>query len=133
MITSMDGNKLQQKWGKCMDFIRDNVTQAIYQTWFAEIKPLRYADDKLIIQVSSPFVYEYLEANYLDLLKMAITRNFGDDTKLMYSVITDKETTSKRNTSPSITRPPDTRNQRVSATRARLYLRLLRYRIWIQC
>ena len=87
----MDGNKLQQKWGKCMDFIRDNVTQAIYQTWFAEIKPLRYADDKLIIQVSSPFVYEYLEANYLDLLKMAITRNFGDDTKLMYSVITDKE------------------------------------------
>ncbi len=87
----MDNDKLQQKWGECMDFIRDNVSQTIFQTWFAEIKPLRHTDDKLIIQVSSPFVYEYLEANYLDLLKMAITHNFGEDTKLMYSVITDKE------------------------------------------
>lgn len=87
----MDNGKLQQKWGECMDFIRDNVSQTIFQTWFAEIKPLRHTDDKLIIQVSSPFVYEYLEANYLDLLKMAITHNFGEDTKLMYSVITDKE------------------------------------------
>lgn len=87
----MDNDKLQQKWGKCVDFIRDNVSQTIFQTWFAEIKPLRHYDDKLIIQVSSPFVYEYLEANYLDMLKMAITHNFGEDTKLMYSVITDKE------------------------------------------
>ena len=87
----MNANGIEQIWSNCMEIIRDNVTQDTYTHWFSEIKPLKLVDGELTIQVPSPFVYEYLEAHFLDLLKMAITRCIGEDTKLMYKVITDKE------------------------------------------
>lgn len=86
----MDSNRLEQIWSKCMEVIRDNVPQTIYNTWFADIRPLKLENGELTIQVPSPFVYEYLEENYLDIMKMAITRYIGENTRLMYSVITDK-------------------------------------------
>ena len=78
-------------WSRCMDVIRDNVPQAAFNTWFSDIKPLKLENGELTIQVPSAFVYEYLEANYLDILRMAITRYIGADTRLMYSVMTDSE------------------------------------------
>lgn len=74
-----------------MELIRDNVTPSVFKTWFADIRPLKLENGELTIQVPSPFVYEYLEAHYLDILKKAITRYIGPDAHLMYSVVTDKE------------------------------------------
>jgi len=74
-----------------MEFIRDNVTETAYETWFAGIKPLRLENGELTIQVSSNFVYEQLEANYLDVLRSALTKVIGPGTKLMYNVITDNQ------------------------------------------
>lgn len=87
----MDYNGLEQKWSACVGLIRDNVPQAVFDMWFADIRPLKYADGELTIQVASPFVYEHIEDDYLDVVKKAITRFFGEGTKLMYSVLTDKE------------------------------------------
>ena len=70
--------------------IQDNVTPSIFNTWFAEIKPLKLEDGELTIQVPSAFVYEYLEDNYLNIIRAAITKAIGKGTKLMYSVLTDK-------------------------------------------
>ncbi len=86
----MSNDELMQKWSGCLGFIRDNVSQTIFKTWFEGIKPKSYVNGELTIQVSSAFIYEYLEANYLDLLKMGLTRSFGSDTRLMYSVVTDQ-------------------------------------------
>ena len=45
----------------------------------------------VVVQVPSPFVYEYLEQNFVDLLSKVLHRNFGEGIRLTYRVVTDKE------------------------------------------
>ncbi len=82
---------LQAKWEKCLEIIRDNVSKPVFETWFADIKPLKYEDNTLTIQVKSNFVYEFLEGNFVDLLGYTLKKVMGEGTQLMYSVLTDKE------------------------------------------
>ncbi len=43
-----------------------------------------------MVQVPSPFVYEYLEENYVDLLSKVLTRVYGKGVQLKYRIVTDK-------------------------------------------
>lgn len=81
---------LIEKWNKCLGIIRDNVTEITYNTWFADIKPIKYEDSVLTIQVKSNYVCEHLDENYLSLLRFALYKVMGNGTKLMYSILTDK-------------------------------------------
>lgn len=74
-----------------MEIIRDNVSEATYTTWFADIKPLKYVGNTLTIQVKSHFVFEFLEENFVDLLCSTLSKVMGSDTRLMYSIIADKD------------------------------------------
>jgi chromosomal replication initiator protein len=47
----------------------------------------------LTIQVPSQFFYEWLEENYVDLIKTAIKKEIGDSGRLEYSVVMDKPDT----------------------------------------
>ena len=87
----MSGTELITKWNNCLDFIRDNVTDAVFNAWFTVIKPISLEAGELTIQVPSAFVYEYLEQNCLDVFKAALTKVFGRGTRLMYSILTDKD------------------------------------------
>ena len=79
---------LTKKWGECLDIIRDNVSKKAFETWFADIKPLKYENSTLTIQVKSNFVYEFLEENFADLLGYTLKKVMGEGTQLMYSVLT---------------------------------------------
>ena len=74
-----------------MEIIRDNVSETTFNTWFADIKPLKYEGITLTIQVKSNFVYEFIEENFLDLLRSTIYKVMGHGTKLIYNILTDKE------------------------------------------
>lgn len=74
-------------WGNCLDYIKDNIPTQSFKTWFLPIKPLKLKDNVLSIQVPSKFFYEWLEENYIKLLKSAITRELGEDAKLVYSIV----------------------------------------------
>lgn len=82
---------LLTKWNKCLEIIKDNVSEAVYNTWFTDIKPIKYENSTLTIQVKSNFVYEFLEGNFVDLLSYTLAKVMGEGTQLMYSVLTDKE------------------------------------------
>lgn len=82
---------LTEKWNKCLEIIRDNVSETNYTTWFADIKPIRYEDSVLTIQVKSNYVCEHLDENYVGLLRSTLYKVMGNGTKLMYSILTDKE------------------------------------------
>lgn len=58
--------------------------------WFANITPLKFEDHTLYLETPSQFVYEYIEEHYIDLLYATICRIFGENTDLMYRVLTDK-------------------------------------------
>lgn len=74
-------------WKGCLDYIQDNINSQAFKTWFLPIKPLKLQGVVLTIQVPSKFFYEWLEEHYIKLLKSAITRELGDDAKLVYSIV----------------------------------------------
>jgi len=80
---------LQQQWAQCQTILADNLTASAYQTWFAPIVPLQFAEGVLVLQVKSQFVAEYIEENYIPLLSSAILRVFGQGTRLEYRVLID--------------------------------------------
>ena len=53
-------------WNRCLEIIKDNVTEQAFTTWFQNIVPLKFKDKTLTIQVETQYVYEFLEANFID-------------------------------------------------------------------
>ncbi|CEN51357.1 Chromosomal replication initiator protein DnaA [Capnocytophaga canimorsus] len=79
-------NSAENVWKNCLVFIKDNIDDRAYETWFAPIVPIRLKENSLTIQVPSRFFMEWLDTNYVSLLKLAVTRELGDKSKLYYAV-----------------------------------------------
>ncbi|MCV9385233.1 chromosomal replication initiator protein DnaA [Reichenbachiella ulvae] len=77
-------------WDNCLKFIGSKIPEQSFKTWFIPIIPLKFTAPVLTIQVPSQFFYEWLEDNYVQLLKEAIQSEIGPEGKLEYSVIVDK-------------------------------------------
>ncbi|MFO7830000.1 MAG: chromosomal replication initiator protein DnaA [Bacteroidales bacterium] len=83
----MDNKKYQEVWDNCLRIIKDNVPSISFRTWFEPIVPLKLNENVLTIQVPSPFFYEYLEEQYIDILRKTLRKELGDSAKLEYSVV----------------------------------------------
>lgn len=73
-------------WNNCLKFIKDNIQPQAYKTWFEPIKSVKLTDNALSIQVPSKFFYEWLEEHYVKLLKVALTKELGENAKLVYVI-----------------------------------------------
>jgi chromosomal replication initiator protein len=76
-------------WDSCLGIIKDNVPGISYRTWFEPIVPLKLENNILTIQVPSPFFYEYLEEQYIDILRKTLRKELGTGAKLEYNVVVD--------------------------------------------
>ncbi|MEQ8713130.1 MAG: chromosomal replication initiator protein DnaA [Cyclobacteriaceae bacterium] len=76
-------------WDKCLHFIKGEIPEQSFKTWFSPIIPLKLENSALTIQVPSQFFYEWLEENYVHLLKQALQRELGENGRLEYSVVVD--------------------------------------------
>lgn len=77
-------------WEKCLQFIQQRIPAQSYKTWFLPIQPIKLENNVLTIQVPSQFFYEWLEENYVHLLKQAIQAEIGSEGRLEYSVVVDR-------------------------------------------
>ena len=73
-------------WGECLKIIKDNLDLKVFETWFEPIIPVSYKDGIVTIEVPTPFFQEMLELRYLDLLKKALYRVYGERTQLAYKI-----------------------------------------------
>lgn len=80
-------------WNDCLEIVKESVGEENFNTWFKPIVPLRVEGDVLTIQVPSQFFYEWLEDNYVAVLKKAVHKAIGPDGRLEYSVIVDSGNT----------------------------------------
>ena len=78
-------------WEKCLSFIKDNIAEDAYNTWFVPIRPGKLNNNVLTIQVPSKFFYEWLEEHYIKILKSALQKELGSDAKLVYSILMDQK------------------------------------------
>ena len=83
----MDNKNYHEIWNNCLRIIKDNVPSISYRTWFEPIVPVKIEENVLTIQVPSPFFYEYLEEQYIDILRKTLRKELGENAKLEYSVV----------------------------------------------
>ncbi|MBQ7279928.1 MAG: chromosomal replication initiator protein DnaA [Bacteroidales bacterium] len=82
-------NDYQQTWKRCLEIIKDNLNDDLYNTWFKPIVPVSLIDNELTIQVPSHFFYEWLEKNFNELLWRTIHEILGPQCNLKYSIVMD--------------------------------------------
>jgi len=92
----------QEVWNNCLSIIRDNVTAQNFKTWFKPIKAVKLDDKILTVQVPSQFFYEWLESNYITLIKKTLKRELGKDAKLEYNILLETSSGKK----PYVTKLP---------------------------
>lgn len=76
-------------WDTCLSFIEGKIPEQSFKTWFRPIIPIKFENSVLTIQVPTQFFYEWLEDNYVNILKESIKLTIGPNGKLEYSVIVD--------------------------------------------
>jgi chromosomal replication initiator protein len=76
-------------WDNCMSYIKGNINEQSFKTWFEPIKPIKVEDSVLTIQVPNKFFYEWLEENYVDLLRKALRPELGEMASLEYQILVD--------------------------------------------
>lgn len=87
----------EKVWNNCLKIIKDNVPSISFRTWFEPIVPLRLDNKILTIQVPSPFFYEYLEEQYIDILRKTLRKEVGEGAKLEYSVVMENNSAHSNN------------------------------------
>ena len=83
----------QALWDNCLHLIRQNVTEQIYKTWFEPIVFESYDEEQktVLVQVPSPYIYEYLEQYYVRLMAWALNKSFTANVRLTYRLVVDRE------------------------------------------
>jgi len=86
-------------WINCLEYIKDRIPHQSLKTWFEPINPIKIEGQVLTIQVPSQFFYEWLEENYVHVLKEAIENALGNGARLEYSVVVKEDTKPAKPTS----------------------------------
>lgn len=107
----MKAEDYKRVWADCLEVIKDTLgpeNKKAFDTWFVPIVPLQLDGSTLIVQVPSPFFYEWIEEHYIDLLKRVIRMQLGPNGMLKYSIVMDQTipTEPLRTTLPSNSRRP---------------------------
>ncbi|GAB4403246.1 MAG: chromosomal replication initiator protein DnaA [Microscillaceae bacterium] len=79
-------------WENCLRVIRNHIEPQAFMTWFEPITPHHLKDNVLSIEVPSKFFYEYLEENFVHLLREAIDEALGTNGRLEYYLKGEDET-----------------------------------------
>ncbi len=81
----------EQVWDNCLQFLKDNISEQNYNTWFTPIVSKKLEGKTLTIQVPTKFFYEWIEEHYVKILKIALTKELGSNVKLVYSVLMEQK------------------------------------------
>ena len=75
-----------QQWNRCLDVIKANLQAEQYNAWFAPIVAVDYdpESNRVTLKAPSQFFVEKLEGQYINILKLALKREFGENVKLFY-------------------------------------------------
>ena len=73
-------------WNNCLSIIGNIVEPKQFDIWFKRIVPLKIEDSTLTVEVPSDFFRDYLESEYLTVIKKTLKRVIGADARLNYLI-----------------------------------------------
>lgn len=78
---------LESSWNEMLALIQSQINSQSFKTWFEPIKPIRFENEELVVNVPSQFFYEWLEEHFHALISSSLQKVFGRTIKLTYNVI----------------------------------------------
>ena len=78
-------------WSRCLQYIKDNVGDSSYNTWFKPSRFHSFDGEKLRIEVPTEFFCEYWDSHFAEITISGIRKYFGESTKLHYLIGIAKE------------------------------------------
>ena len=83
----MDESNHIEVWNRCLQIIKSNVPEAVFQKWFLPVKPISLVDSALTIKVPSDAHMHHLEEMPLvDILGKTLKRVIGEKAHLFYNI-----------------------------------------------
>lgn len=73
-------------WEKCLEKIKDNVSEQAFLAWFSPIESLGFDGNIVELRVPSQFFIEKFESSYSNLLRAVLRSVYGESFRLRYSV-----------------------------------------------
>src|SRR6266508_1733683 len=73
-------------WGSAQQLLRARLNEEIYHLWFAPLKATSLESEVLTLEVANDFCEVWLQDNYLDLLREALTQASGQPLKIKFHV-----------------------------------------------
>lgn len=89
--TELTAQNFEAQWEEVLSTIRAQINSQSYKTWFEPIKPVKFENNELLVNVPSQFFYEWLEEHYHSLVSTALQKVFGPSIKLTYNVTPSDE------------------------------------------
>ena len=78
-------------WYNCLKYLRNNIPQQSFDTWFRPINAISMSNGSLYLQVPNKFFYDWIEGHYKELLQAAIKETTGNRLAVRYSVLIEDE------------------------------------------
>ncbi len=87
------------QWASCQNYFKQNIEASEYEKWFSkvEFESFTPATCTLVLSVPSDYVCQYIEKNYIDHLRVAISNTFGRIRLNWHTIIVKKEDSSANN------------------------------------
>jgi chromosomal replication initiator protein len=73
-------------WTTCSRLLKDEVSEAVWRTWFDGLEPLSLDEESLILTAPSSLVRDRLEDRYVSLIERAASAAAGADVKVRLAV-----------------------------------------------
>lgn len=93
-------------WASCQNYFQQNIEASEYEKWFTQVEFESYspATCTLILSIPSNYVAQYIEENYIQHLRIAISNTFGKIQLKWHTIIVKKDDSTTTNASTSQTK-----------------------------
>ncbi len=82
-------------WIRCSSALRDQVSDATWNMWLSQIKPVTFDDNNFVIGVPNRIVGERVETRFLALIQDTLSNEIGEVVQVIIQVLDTPETRSK--------------------------------------
>lgn len=102
----------QERWAHCLLSIERQIRPQSFSTWFRPTKAKQFDEDALALEVPSAIISDWIENNYLNLIRRVIHEETGFDPKIRFSITAQEPSTTGTNrqdeptTGPGTSAPP---------------------------
>ena len=106
-----------ESWNRALNWIRDKLSEQVFETWFSPIELKTLDDDCAVLEVPNNFFKEWLSNNYIDFIQEALFIECGKNYKVVFEISKERDSIA-----PPSSQAPKPINSRNASTRKKIFI-----------